>query len=304
MKQIALVLFLAFPVLAQISGPTLWLPGNPPAALGQACTVPAYGYYNMATGVAAGCPSGTLVWTAFAVSGSAITGGTCTNQAVTALSVAGVPTCTTITSAYVTNSIAATGVDINTSNQVTATHLAAALPVLQGGTGVTTSTGTGATVLGTSPTFTTNVTLPQITYTGQNVVELVVQGTVLAAALNTLHTTPVSVISAATGTAYFIDGAIFEEIYAGQVYTWSGTFTLFYNNGSGSGAAAGSCSSAFLTTASNRVCVVQPNQLGNVAGAGIVDVPIVIAATADPTGTPGTSTVVYTIFYHAVSGLT
>jgi hypothetical protein len=62
-------------------------------------------------------------------------GTTCTNQAVTALSALGVATCTALTSAYVNNSIATTGVDINTSNQVTATHLAAGLPAIQGGTG-------------------------------------------------------------------------------------------------------------------------------------------------------------------------
>ena len=43
---------------------------------------------------------------------------------------------------------------------VTATHLAAALPILQGGTGSTTSTGTGSTVLSASPIFTGTVTIP------------------------------------------------------------------------------------------------------------------------------------------------
>jgi len=61
--------------------------------------------------------------------------GSCTNKAVTGISDSGGPTCTTLTSAYVDNSIALTGTDINTSNQVTATHLASPLPVSQGGTG-------------------------------------------------------------------------------------------------------------------------------------------------------------------------
>lgn len=73
--------------------------------------------------------------------GTTITGGTCTNQAITAITTAGVPTCVTLTSAYVNNSIALTGTDINTSNQVTATHLASALPVNQGGSGALTLTG-------------------------------------------------------------------------------------------------------------------------------------------------------------------
>lgn len=77
-----------------------------------------------------------------------VTGGTCTNQVVTALTVLAVPTCTTITSAYVNNSIALTGTDINTSNQVTVTHLAVPLTAGQGGTGIS-SLGTGvATALG------------------------------------------------------------------------------------------------------------------------------------------------------------
>jgi hypothetical protein len=40
------------------------------------------------------------------------------------------------------------------------------LSVARGGTGVTTSTGTGAVVLGTSPTFTTQISVPSIVKTG------------------------------------------------------------------------------------------------------------------------------------------
>jgi hypothetical protein len=63
--------------------------------------------------------------------------------------------------------VVASGQDINTSDQVTSTHLSSALPVAQGGTGVTTSvgggsnvvlasgvTGSGNAVLATSPTVT------------------------------------------------------------------------------------------------------------------------------------------------------
>jgi hypothetical protein len=42
------------------------------------------------------------------------------------------------------------------------------LTVLRGGTGVTTSTGTGSVVLGTSPTFTTQISVPAIVKTGTN----------------------------------------------------------------------------------------------------------------------------------------
>jgi hypothetical protein len=85
-------------------------------------------------------PGGSGVLTCTKINGTT-PGGTCTNQAVTALSSSAVPTCTTVTSAYVDTSIAKTGTDVNTSNQVTATHLASALPVAQGGTGAATLTG-------------------------------------------------------------------------------------------------------------------------------------------------------------------
>jgi hypothetical protein len=49
------------------------------------------------------------------------------------------------------------GVDINNSDQVTATHLAAALPVAQGGTGVTSAQGNGSKVQLSTGAVTTNV---------------------------------------------------------------------------------------------------------------------------------------------------
>ena len=98
------------------------------------------GTYSIKT--AGGDLSGSLPSPTVAKVNGNMPGGTCTNQAVTALSNSAVPTCTTLTSAYTDSSIAHTGVDVNTSYQVTATHLAAALAVNQGGTG-TTSTLTG-----------------------------------------------------------------------------------------------------------------------------------------------------------------
>lgn len=84
---------------------------------------------------------------AYAASTLAASGvGSCTNQAVTALNGDAAPTCTTLTSSYVDTSIAKTGTDINTSNQVTTTHLAAALPVAQGGTAL--ASGTSGGILG------------------------------------------------------------------------------------------------------------------------------------------------------------
>lgn len=57
--------------------------------------------------------------------GGSVTGGTCTNQVATAIDTSGIPTCTTVSSAYADTSIAQTGVDINTSFQVTASHFPA-----------------------------------------------------------------------------------------------------------------------------------------------------------------------------------
>jgi hypothetical protein len=94
------------------------------------------GNANNVTGIVAVANGGTGATTASGARTSlgAAGTGTCTNQAVTATSGTGV-TCTAITSAYVNNSIALTGTDINTSNQVVATHLTSPLPAAQGGTG-------------------------------------------------------------------------------------------------------------------------------------------------------------------------
>jgi hypothetical protein len=54
-------------------------------------------------------------------------------------------------------------------SSINATNIASGtLAVLRGGTGVTTSTGTGSVVLGTSPTFTTQITVPAIVKSGTN----------------------------------------------------------------------------------------------------------------------------------------
>jgi hypothetical protein len=74
-------------------------------------------------------------------SASSYAGTSCTNQFPRSLSAAGAATCATVTASDANSTIAQTGVDINTSHQVTATHLAAALPVTQGGTGAATLTG-------------------------------------------------------------------------------------------------------------------------------------------------------------------
>jgi hypothetical protein len=101
------------------------------------------------------CAFGIAQTTCVNCAGSGAGTGSCTNKAVTAVN-GGAPTCSTITSAFVDTSVALTGTDINTSNQVTATHLAAALPVAQGGTGVTASQGNGTKNQLSTGTTTTN----------------------------------------------------------------------------------------------------------------------------------------------------
>lgn len=62
----------------------------------------------------------------------------CSNNVVIGLTSATAWNCQKISSSYVDTSIAQTGADINTSNQVTVTHLASALTINQGGTAQTT----------------------------------------------------------------------------------------------------------------------------------------------------------------------
>lgn len=79
--------------------------------------------------------------TDFATAGAAVAGGTCTNQAATAISTNGVPTCTTLTSAYTSGTFPATA-----HNLLSATHGdTTASAAVRGG---------GIFALGASPTWT------------------------------------------------------------------------------------------------------------------------------------------------------
>jgi len=82
--------------------------------------------------------TGTITATALPWTGLTSLPAGCTNQAITAI--LAVPTCSTITAAFTNNTIAQTGVDINTSFQVTALHLASPLGTASGGTGLATWT--------------------------------------------------------------------------------------------------------------------------------------------------------------------
>jgi hypothetical protein len=75
----------------------------------------------------------------------------------------------TVTSvaASVPTFLSVAGSPITTSGTLAITLSGTALPVLNGGTGVTTSTGSGNTVLSASPTFTGTVTAPAVTASSQ-----------------------------------------------------------------------------------------------------------------------------------------
>jgi hypothetical protein len=103
-----------------------------------------------------------------ASAGAAAGTGSCTNQVVTAGNADASPSCSTVVAAMTDTSIAHTGADINTSHQVTATHLAAALPVNQGGTGAA-STLTGL-VRGSSSAMTAAELSGDATTSGSNAV--------------------------------------------------------------------------------------------------------------------------------------
>lgn len=145
----------------------------------------------------------TLVWGSNGVTivGAAAATGTgtattCSSKVVTAVSSLVAPTCTTITSAYVDNSIALTGTDINTSNQVTVTHLAAALPINQGGT-ATTGTLTGI-VRGGNPITAAELS-QDVTTSGSNAATVVqVEGAAIPTSATVLGTNGSKQLIAAT----------------------------------------------------------------------------------------------------------
>jgi hypothetical protein len=107
-----------------------------------------------------------------ALTGAATTAGTVTTAAQPNITSVGTLTSLAVTGNTTSGNFIGTlnGSGANVTS-INATNIASGtLAVARGGTGVTTSTGTGAVVLGTSPTFTTQITVPSIVKSGTNAV--------------------------------------------------------------------------------------------------------------------------------------
>ena len=122
-----------------------------------------------------GAATKTVAFTDSSITGNAATATNIANNTGTTTTVlhgnaAGSPAFGSVVAADTDTSIAHTGVDVNTSYQVTATHLAAALPINQGGTG-TTSTLTGL-VRGSAAAMTAAELSGDATTSGSNAVTL------------------------------------------------------------------------------------------------------------------------------------
>jgi hypothetical protein len=108
-------------------------------------------FLHRTTGVIYNCPSASHTWTALGI--GPVTGGTCTNQAVTAVSSSGVPTCTTLTSSYTT------GLATLVSPSFTTPSLGVATATSINGNTFTTGTYTLTGVAGKILTFNKSLTL-------------------------------------------------------------------------------------------------------------------------------------------------
>lgn len=204
-----------------------------------------------------GSNSTTIVGAAAATGTNTAT--TCTNQAVTAISGIAAPTCSTITSSFVDTSLAKTGTDINTSNQVTSTHLAAALPVNQGGTG-TTSTLTGL-VRGSGSAMTAAELSGDATTSGSNAVTVAKVNGVTYGSSPSTNTVPV-----VTGTNTVTYEALPTAALPTSVPVWT-KYTVPYT--SVTAAATTQAVTLVALTARQAICGIIEKTTTAYAGTGI-----------------------------------
>lgn len=230
--------------------------------------------------------------------------GTCTNQAITAIFATGPPTCATITSAFVNNTIALTGTDINTSNQVTATHIAGGM-----NTDLAIFNATG-NVVNYGGVTCTNQVLASLTAAGaggcHTVVSTDTSGTFPATAHNLLSAThgDTTASAAVRGGGIFALGAsptwtqVAHSSATGGYFKWNGT-DIVASTGAAGG--TGACSANQFETTDNADAAptcAQPAYSG-ISGTPTLEyqtvqdsggTPVTQAATIKFTGTAVTST--------------
>jgi hypothetical protein len=228
--------------------------------------------------------------------GSASGVGACANQVVTTLNSDAAPTCTTITSAYVNNTIALTGVDLNTSNQVVATHLTVALPVSQGGTG-TVSTLAGF-VRGSASAMTAAELSGDVTTSGSGLTTLanIPTGVVMAGSLLATAITAPSTPAAGKGSIY-VDStsknlAVKDDagIVKHGIQTDAGAANNFLTAVSDAGLIT-KAQPAFSNLSGSATCAQLPAHTGDVttsAGSCVTTLANI------PTGAPAVGTILHT----------
>ena len=141
---------------------------------------------------------------------------------------------------------------INATNYMATLTLGSALPVTSGGTGVTTSTGTGSTVLSASPTF-TGVPLAPTASPGTNTTQVATTAFVAAATgtLGTMSTQNANNVAITGGTvnglsSLGVSGTATATTFSGAGTSLTGTAASLSIGGSAGSAAAPTATGTFL----------------------------------------------------------
>jgi hypothetical protein len=141
---------------------------------------------------------------------------------------------------------------VNATNYMATLTLGAPLPVLSGGTGVTTSTGTGSNVLSASPTF-TGVPLAPTASSGTNTTQIATTAFVAAATgtLGTMSTQNANNVAITGGTvsglsSLGVSGTATATTFSGAGTSLTGTAASLSIGGSAGSAAAPTAAGTFL----------------------------------------------------------